>query len=159
MKPIPFDFYTAYNQFYIADQDSIAATGDDFWTDKAISDYIAVARDLLAPQTGSYGHIKGELFVLEQENIGLTLEKFDHVVEAGINVNSGVIQFWDCPNSSIELRVNLSPGHYRVRVCSANLSTTDIDEDEGNDYYIIEIWKNDDKSVKVLKRFVPSWKR
>jgi hypothetical protein len=60
----------------------------------------------------------------------------------------------DCPNNSLELEVNVSPGNYRVRIYSSNLSSV-VDEDEdGDDTYKIEVWQDDNMERKVLKRYV-----
>ena len=59
----------------------------------------------------------------------------------------------DCPNSDVQLKIHIKSGTYRARIYSSNLLNADIDEDEGNDYYKIEIWPDNDLERKVLKRF------
>lgn len=58
----------------------------------------------------------------------------------------------DCPNSSVELEVKVKPGNYRVRVYSSNLDT--VIDDDGDDYYKIEMWPDDNMERKVLKKYV-----
>jgi hypothetical protein len=160
MKTYKFDFNNSYNQFYIADKNYVGDTGSDkFWTEEAYEDRIAITDDLLGIGTESYGHIKGEVNLFENAPSETDFTIFDHIAEAGLEIQSGLLQFIDCPNSMIVLEFDIQPGTYRIRVCSANLSSADIDEEEGNDYYIIEIWPDTNVSKNILKRYTPPWKQ
>ena len=151
----PFAFKTSYNHFYLYDKGSFGNTGsDDFWTESALDDRLAIEEGILGIGTESYGPVKGELFLLEASNHEIRFEEYDHVVEASFAVNSEVVQILDCPNSSVELELPVKPGIYRVRIYSSNLASFDIDErDEGDDFYKIEIWPDVYVDRKVLKRF------
>jgi hypothetical protein len=149
------DFYTEYNQFYICDKASERATGsDNFWTIAAYEDRMAQEKGVLGVGTQSYGHIKCELDILNTANNLLDTNQYDHIVEAGVKITSGILQVLSCPTSEVELEVKIKPGTYRIRVYSSKLSTADIDEDEGNDRYKIEIWPDTNMERKVLKRYV-----
>lgn len=149
------NFTTSYQQFYLADklyQGNIGS--DNFWTDESHDDRLAIEKDVLGIRTESYGTIKGELIVLDKANNEVDYNLYDHVVEGGLEIKSGIFQILDCPNNSVELEVNLIPGNYRARIYSSNLSSV-VDEDEvGDDYYKIEIWKDDNKERKVLKKYI-----
>jgi len=148
------NFRTQHNQFYLYDKASPANTAsDDFWTAEAHDDRLALENGILGIGTQCYGHIKGELDVLDNANQAVDYNHYDHVVEGGLEVKSGVLQVLDCPNSEVELEVKLTPGTYRVRVYSSNLASADIDEVEGNDYYKIKIWPDTNMERKVLKRY------
>lgn len=149
------NFTTSYQQFYCADKLYQGNTGsDNFWTDESHNDRLAIEKDVLGIRTESYGAIKGELIILDKANSDIDFNLYDHVVEGGLEIKSGVLQILDSPNNSVELEVNITPGNYRVRVYSSNLSSV-VDEDEnGDDYYKIEIWKDDNKERKVLKRYI-----
>jgi hypothetical protein len=149
------NFYTEYNQFYISDRSSMKATGSiSFWTTDAYDDRLAKEDGILGIGTQSYGHIKGELDILNTVNNIIDTNRYDHIVEGGIKVTSGVLQVFNCPTSEMELEIKLKPGTYRVRVYSSGLKTTDIDENEGDDHYKIEIWPDNNMERKVLKRYV-----
>ncbi len=153
------DFKTQYNQFFICDKSSPSNTdSDSFWTDEAHSERLAMEEGIIGIGTQCYGHIKGELIVSKAENKQIDYNKYDHIVEGGLEVKSGVLQILDCPNSEVELELKVNPGKYRVRVYSSNLASADIDEDEGDDYYKIEIWPNPDSDIerKVLKQYIPN---
>jgi len=148
------DFYTQFNQFYLtSDMGSVLAQNSLNWSDDAYKDRLGTLKNTLVLFSGSYGHIKGELDVLDHPNTHSDYSEYEHVVEGGIDAHSGVFEILDCPNSTVILKVKINPGNYRVRVYSANLSSSDIDEDEGNDYYKIEIWPDNNIKRKVLKRY------
>lgn len=151
----PFNFYTSYNTFFITSDNGTAIT--DNWAENQEAynkDRLLQAENLLAVKTGSYGHIKGGIDVLMHENKQVDLKNYDHVVEGYLEVKSGVLQVLECPGSQLELELKVNPGKYRVRVYSSSLVSTDIDEDEGDDYYKIEIWPDTNMERKVLKRYI-----
>ena len=148
----PLNFYTSHCQFYIADKDSDRETGsDNFWTKDAFNDRLAIEDGILGVGIECYGPVKGELHLLSEPGNYIDMDQFDHIVEAGLDIRSGVIQILDCPTSTVELEVNVIPGRYRVRVYSSNLAS--VDGDEGDDFYMIEIWPGSATERKVLKRY------
>ena len=145
-------FNTSHCQFYIYDKNSSGNTASNtFWTEDAYNDRLATEDGILGIGTECYGPVKGELYLLSEPRNYMNLDQYDHVVEAGIEIKSGVIQILDCPNSSVELEVNVIAGRYRVRIYSINLAS--VDGDEGDDFYKIEIWPSTAVERKVLKRY------
>ena len=152
MKTFQIDFYTQYNQFYICDKDSPLLTdSDNFWTDDAFAERLAIEDGVLGVGTECYGPVKAEMILLGSENSARDMSEFDHIVEGSLVIKSGILQIKDCPNSSIELEVKVESGCYRVRIYSSNLDS--VDGDEGNDHYTIEIWKAEKAGRKVIKRY------
>ena len=148
------DFYTQYKQFYLSDKTSTKdAESRDFWTSDAHYDRLAIGQGFLGIGTECYGPVKGELDILDRANN--TTEDFqaDHIVEGGIEIKSGTLQVLDCPNSNIELSLNIKPGTYRIRIYSLNLGS--VHGDDGNDYYKLEMWPDANMKRNVLKRYVP----
>lgn len=152
-----FKFHTEYNQFYLEDQ---GVTGDtesmDFWNEEAFKERMALMNGIIGVGTQSYGNIKGEIEVLEKPNLDIDYSKYDHVVEGGINIQSGELQILDCPNNNLELSIKVASGKYKVRIYSFNLTSVkerDLTNDTDNDYYRIELWRSDDMNRKVLKQF------
>ncbi|MDO3645016.1 hypothetical protein [Mucilaginibacter sp. L3T2-6] len=147
------NFRTQYNQFYIADKESPMKTDEaSFWTTEAYDDRLAIGDGILGVGIESYGPVNGELTLLNTRNNSFDFSKFDHIVEAGINIKSGHLEVLDCPNSGVHLEVKINPGHYRVRVYSANLAS--VNGDKGDDFYHIEIWPDKNPERKVLKRYI-----
>ncbi|MGQ2983163.1 hypothetical protein [Flavobacterium sp.] len=153
-----FEFYTQYNQFYIADKTSNYDTGSDsFWTDEAISQRLAIGNGIIGIGTYSYGYIKGEIKVIEKPEDFIDYHLYDNIVEGGITISSEELEILDCPDSNVELSLRITPGNYRVRVYGSNFSTVeepDLAKDTDNDYYKIEIWPDNNMERKVLKQYV-----
>ena len=148
------DFYTQYNQFYISsDNGSVLLSNSMNWSETAYHDRLFLLKNMVVVFTGSYGHVRGEVDVLANSNHVIDFDKYDHIVEGGIEVRSGMLHILDCPNSLVELKIKIKPGSYRIRIYSSNLVNTDIDEYEGNDYYKIEIWPDTNMERKVLKQY------
>ena len=150
------DFYTQYKQFYLRDKLSSGDTeSNDFWTTEAHNDRLAIEKGILGIGTECYGSVKGELDILDSMNNKIDSTQFDHIVEGGIEIKSGLLQVLDCPNLNVELEVKLKPGTYRIRVYSSNLSS--VNGRDENDYYKIEIWHDENMNRKVLKQYLPSY--
>lgn len=153
-----FNFYTEYNQFYLEDKEKKENTNSgDFWSDEAFNAKLAMVYGIVAIGTHSYGNIKGEIEILDKPVENIDYKLYDHIVEGGINVESGELQILNCPDGHLELSLNLAPGKYRVRVYGSNFDSVkepDLANDTDNDFYKIEIWKSDDMGRKVLKQYV-----
>lgn len=153
-----FEFYTQYNQFLIEDKEhKTEIDHSDFWCEEAFNDKLAMANGVIGVGTHGYGNIKGEIEILDKPAENINYELYDHIVEGGLNIQSGELRILDCPNSHLELSVNLLPGKYRVRVYGSNFASvkeTDLANDTDNDFYKIEIWKSNDMERKVLKQYV-----
>lgn len=147
------DFYTAYNQFYICDATYSGDTGSvNFWSERAFLDRLAIEDGILGIGIGSYGHVKAELQLLPGPNPNSDYSVYDHVVEGGLKIESGVLQVIDCPNSEVQISISVDSGNYRARIYSSGLFEFVTDEDEGDDSYKIEIWPDDNLQRTVLKR-------
>lgn len=162
MKVYKFKFDTQYNQFYLTSDNGEFLNSDlnkgQFLEDfnQSFDERLDIKKNALVIFTQSYGNIKGEIEVLEKPNYDIYYSKYDHIVEGGINIQSGELQILDCPNSHLELSLKVEPAKYRVRVYSSNLSSvkeTDSYNDTDNDGYRIEIWKSNDMERKVLKQY------
>lgn len=156
MQPIShtYSFQTAYNQFYLADKDSPAATdSNSFWTEEAFADKLAVEEGILGVCTGTYSYVKCEISFLAHRPDETSFEGYDQVVEASLEVKSGVLQLLNCPDSMVIAKHSLPIRIYRVRVITSGLESI-IDEDiEANDKYLIELWPELPTPREVLKRY------
>ena len=145
------NFYTQHSQFFISSDNANALVLGIDWDNQAYEDRLSSLNNFLSVITQCYGNVKGELIVLEKPVAEIDYSKYDHIVEAGIAVQSGVLQVLDCPNSAVELEIKVKPGNYRVRVYSSNLAS--VLDDDGDDYYKIEIWSDNNMERKVLKQW------
>ena len=147
------NFITDYGQFYIND---IKATGDtssdDFWSNQAFVDKLAVEKEILGISIANdQGIVNCELEILDSKSQISDFSKFDHVVEASIEIKSGILQVIDCPFSEIILESKIENANYRARVYSSNLESAYSEEPK--DHYKIEIWKETYSDRDVLKRY------
>jgi len=146
------NFYTQYKQFYICDKLSSSDTdSDNFWTEEAHKDRLAIEDGILGIGTECYGPVNLEIIVLSSPNNTFKISSYDHIVEGGLELESGMLQIADCPNFNKEFEVNLKPGKYRIRVYSGNLAS--VLGNKEDDFYKIEIWPSDIMERKVLKRY------
>jgi len=146
------NFDTSHHQFYIRDKESPQDTGDiNFWTEDATHYRLAIGESILGVGLECYGPFKGELILLDRKNEKIEFDQYDHIVEGGLNVKSGVLQVLDCPNSNVELEVKVNPGKFRARIYSLNL--TSVVDDSGDDFYRIEMWPDTDMERSVLKQY------
>ncbi len=85
------DFYTAYKQFYLSDKTSSQDTDSScFWTTEANNDRLAIEEGILRVGTECYGPVKGELNILNRIKNELDGNRYDHIVEGGLEIKSGV---------------------------------------------------------------------
>lgn len=146
-------FYTQYQQFYIYDKKSPGKTdSNNFWTKTAHKERLALEDGVLGIGTECYGPVKAELIVLDSVNNAFDIDLYDHIVEGGIDLKSGILQVLNCPDFQSELDIELKPGKYRIRVYSSNL--TSVIGDEGDDFYKIEIWPDNKMEREVLKQYM-----
>jgi len=151
------DFFTSENQFYLCDSAFTGETGDiSFWTPAAYADRLATAKDkdIVGISIESFGHVKAELNVLDAASGEKDFKKYDHVVEAGVRISSGILEVLDFPDHKIQLKAIVTPGYYRIRVYSYDLKSINSEADEGTDHYKIELWPSSNFERKVLKQFV-----
>lgn len=147
------NFTTSHNQFYIYDKASEGNMASrNFWTNDAFQDRLAIESGILGVGTECYGPVKAEVYVLKKKPQETNFEQYDHVVEGSLEVKSEEIEILNCPDSSVELKIHIVPGTYRVRAYSSNLKS--VVGDEGEDFYKIEIWPESFGDRKVLKRYV-----
>ncbi|QEE48467.1 hypothetical protein FUA48_02415 [Flavobacterium alkalisoli] len=151
-----FEFYTEYNQFLITSDNIKELLSNEGSDDEGYEDRLQSYKNSLIVYTQCYGYVKGELVFIDTAVNNIDYDLYDHIVEAGINVESGKIQILDCPSSLVEYTKHIKPGKYKVRVYSINLDSVkerDLANKTDNDYYKIEIWPDDNMERRVLKRY------
>jgi hypothetical protein len=146
------NFYTSYCQFFICDKLSCGdIDSGSFWNDEAYVQRLAIGNGILGVGLECYGPFKGELVMLDTQNNGIEYNQYDHIVEGGLEVKSGILQILDCPNSNVKLEIKVNPGKYRARIYSLNLAS--VIDDSGDDYYKIELWPDTNMERTVLKQY------
>ena len=155
MQKKEYKFLTSYNQFYLSsDKGSFLDNFMDIDED-TYKARLGLEKNSIIIFSQSYSNIKGDIEILQTPK-NVDYDKYDHIVEGGIEINSGGLQILSWPGNEVELSIKLKPGKYRVRVNSSNLSSvkeTDLGHDTDNDFYHIEIWPSENMGRRVLKQF------
>ena len=155
MRSFELSLFADYFQFYIQDE---AVTGDlsQAWNDEAVDRLLA-----LAPGTVGIGTVRNmdvpvTVHILAQEPDDDS-PKWDHVVEAGLDVPSGRIVIAGCTDYFPDaMRIEVPPGTYRVRVSYGGLDTLSEDGLDGEDRYRPQLWLATSTAVRILKQ---RWKQ
>jgi hypothetical protein len=81
----------------------------------------------------------------------IRLEEWDHVVEAGLQIDSGVLVV-SSPLGIDVATIPVTPGSYVARVSFAGLHTLSEDGLKGADHYLVQLWPGVAQTILVLKR-------
>jgi len=146
--------YAGYTQFGLSSSPKATETDPrDFWSDEAFRDRLAAAPFALSVGTNTYGEVPVDIEVLDAPS-QLSFDDWDHIVEASIDISSGILEVSGCPDPEPDATIQVLPGIYEVRVYFRGLSGG---RDDGGDYmgdsYLIHLWQGRAISKKVLKRF------
>jgi hypothetical protein len=151
MEQHKLSFFTEYYQFYILDSETKAQTDTpDFWNTDSDKRKLAIGEGLLGVTVARYAEIKVDVRILSSEPTEDA--DADHIVETSLNLPSGVLQIKDCTNYDNVLELNLGKGAYQVRISSFKLWS--VQNDKGDDYYVVEIWKAAFSETVVLKEYI-----
>jgi hypothetical protein len=143
-------FFTEYYQFYILDSASPAKTdADDFWNAEANKRRLAIGVGILGITVAKYAEIQVEIRVLTEKST--EYRDADHIVEASLQLPSGILKVQNCSSFETQLEIPLDKGVYRIRVSSFKIKN--VVNDIGDDFYIIDIWKSRFSKPKILKDF------
>ncbi|WDF68832.1 hypothetical protein PQ465_00260 [Sphingobacterium oryzagri] len=147
-------FFTQYGQFYVADSDAVhAGASPDFWSAEAHHHRLAGTVDFLGIAIENDDDTANvEVFVSDTRPAMDASAHADHVVEASIQINSGVLQFLDCPMGSVQLEIPLSVGSYRLQIFSFQLDSAYAEVPQ--DHYCIVIWPGAFAPKNVYKQWI-----
>lgn len=144
---------TDYSQFYLVDGDR--ELSQSFWLNE--EDFflrIDSSNGVVVIRTERSGVLKVIVDVVDKKPDLGNQDSYDHIVECSLEIKSGNLKIKDCPDFQTIKDIKLPSGYYRVRICSANLSTVDSDF-SGDDYYRLMLWKEEQMSEKnVVKQYL-----
>jgi hypothetical protein len=144
-------FSSEYYQFYILDSQSEGKTdAPDFWCDIAGERRLAIGEGILGVTIATYGNVNAEIRILEKkprEN-----KDANHIIEASIHFISGKLEIRDCTGYEVQSEIHLDKTDYRIRISSFGLET--VKNDEGKDFYEIEIWKSKFEQPKLIRKYI-----
>jgi hypothetical protein len=140
--------YASHHQFFLQDSERPL---DPNYSEEAAANRSAIGNGVIAILTGSYDHVR----VIVEQHFGepqLDLTQWDHVTQAGLDINSGMVLIYGCISSS-GLFFRVAPGHYCVRSCHANLAAATDSTGDAGDWYLIQFWPAAPFDLQVLKRW------
>ncbi len=146
--------YAGYMQFHLISDPKKSDSGDkSFWTQEAYNERLAVGPFILAVGTDSYCKVPVDIEVLDSPS-QLSFDGWEHVVEASIDISSGVLEILGCPFPEPVATIEVAPNIYVARVFCRGLSEfTDDGGGYNGDSYLIHLWRGEHRSRTVLKRF------
>ena len=155
-SPNNFKFRNFYNQFFIDDgENSEMDLTPYIWNEADLKIRLYSIPGELSFFTQSYGDVNGNFIFLEKEPENLNLIEYDHIVEGNIEIKSGRINIvsW---GGNIEKSCKVENGIYRIRILGSNFKSvieSDVPNESDDDFYEIQIWKSDEKGIKVIKQY------
>jgi len=145
-----FELSAEFNQFYLQDE---SVKGEVDWTVQEGHDNLAYNFGIIAVGTNCDRVVPVEVQIMSSEP-PLNAERWDHLVDCSIDVPSGRLVISGLfEEFATAARINLEPGRYRARVCYGNQYSYD-DHIGCADYYVVMLWRSEDKIFEVLKRRV-----
>ncbi len=112
---------------------------------------MAVEEGLLGISVAKYAELNVQVNIHQQKKNIFRLQDYDYIVEASINVPSGLLLVLNCTGMEKQLELTVTPGTYTVRSSSANLSA--VQDDEGKDFYVIDIYPSGKIGRTVIKKY------
>ena len=118
--------------------------------------YIRVETCLIILYTARYGKSR---VIVETHELAPTvmLSEWDYVAEGSLKIFSGhiTVHAGDPPGQGT-LTIEVDPGRYRIRVHHGNVeSVTDPDAIDGDDYYLVKLWRSEEQETVILKQHRP----
>ena len=151
-----YDVFADYHQFYISDHHVRPGTILNYDDDDMLR-RIKVAPFLVAVRVERNIIVPVEIELVHRSPSD-KLENWDHVVEASLALDSGLLEIHECTGGSVDILL-VPRGTYRVRVYFSRVSTVSNDWRDRSDCYRIVLWKARDAPIKVLKQYVSSTQR
>ncbi len=131
------------SQFYLQDEAADGNLGDS-WDDGANERNLAIA-----PGTVGVGTFRNVSVPVTVEVLSAAPPAdhaaFDLVTEACMDVPTGRVVVAGCTDYFPDARrIEVPPGRYRVQVCSSGYATISADRLEGQDHYLVRLWRDDE---------------
>lgn len=153
MKRYEFELLADYFQFYLQDEE-VEGDLSERWTEEATARMLAVTPGTVG--VGTLRNVEVDVAVeVHEAEPQLHLAGWDHVVETGLAVTSGRIVVAGCTDYFPDAaRIEVEPGHYRVRLCSSGLETVTAEWEDADDLYVVQLWPGDGDETRLLKQYV-----
>jgi hypothetical protein len=114
---------------------------------------LCVADGIVAIGTARFGDVPAAVEIFD-EMPPTDLDVWDHVTECGINLASGGLLLAGGTDALLKdaKRIDIAPGHYRVRISYGGLAAIAPDEVSPGDRYRAQLWLGPRSEPAVLKQ-------
>ncbi len=146
-----FRVFADYHQFYIWDPQASDQGAPEDWSEDDVRDRAKVTEHVFVVSPIRNMEVPFTLEVHETEP-SFHMEEWDHIVEASIDVPSGRVEVHECTGGS-HGEVSVAPGIYCIRALYKGLRTISDDGLDGNDSYLVTMWRDGDRDFRVLKQY------
>lgn len=150
LQRVEVDIFADYFQFYLWDKVADPSVAVD-WTDEDVSNRLKAA-----PNVAIVSPVRNMTVPVAVELLGgspdYPLDEWDHVAECSLDLPSGVLELHECTGGSIAT-LRVSPGIYRVRAYYGGLDTLSENGLEGEDRYLVTLWRAPLADLNVLKQW------
>ena len=145
------EVYASHHQFYVLDPKGPWAT-DLVWDGAGLERHLGIADGVVAVGTVGYCVVPVRIEVWDEEP-PLDLEAWDHVVDATLDVRSGLVALAGVEGVADLDPLAVEPHVYRVRSSARGLD--DADEMDGGDRYRVQLWPASAGEPEVRKWWPP----
>ena len=136
-----FQIFADYHQFYLEDENA-PHNVIDVWDDEAHKRMLGIEEGLAAVATARNMIVPVAVEIHDAEPI-LEVENFSRVSECSLKVVSNNLVILGCTDYLPEAaRIKIEPHIYRVRVRYGNLESISENGLNGEDFYILQLWKD-----------------
>ncbi len=149
----PLRVFADYHQFYVWDPALSQRSAPEDWSDADIANRAKVARGVvvICPVRNKEVPVDVEIWDAEP---AVDLEAWQHAVLAPL-ATMGEIELHEC-TGGVLANTQVAPGDYSVRALYRGLDSLSEDGLDGNDYYLIQIWKSAPHDLRVLRNWADS---
>ncbi len=148
-------FRTSHSQFHIYDREFLERDFPEiFWSDTSFKRKLSYYKGVIGVHMFSYGSAGANvvLEIRDKENKDFEMDKYDHIVEADLGIESGKLIITPCLYFDAIIEKKLYPSNYRVRVYTSEINEQAL-EIEADEKYKIEIWPDEKKGPILLKKY------
>jgi hypothetical protein len=152
LQTVRVSVFADYFQFYLEDGKRTVDFPTD-WTSSDVDDRMKQASTVVVVSPVRNMNVPVEVQVHNSEPT-YDLDAWDHIAETSLDVSTGSLRITEVASNHETAKIEVSPGIYRVRACFGKLDSLSDNGLEGDDYYVVQLWKGTHSPVHVLKRWV-----
>lgn len=153
MSEYSVNVFADYFQFYLQDESASGELEEGDWRiPGAVDRLLALGPGTICVGTARNMTVPVKIDICKQAPLD-ALDNWDQVNECSISIPSGRFVVYGCtewiPNA---LHISVEPGDYRARILYGNLNLTRGNGLEGDDHYLVKLWREPFSDLVILKQ-------